>query len=1182
MKRLVTLFLLIITSMPSAGVRASVDEFDLLREKWVGVLSGGGDYDTQSDVYQRRIAPRVAEHTAAARLFWERMVPSANRVNDFDGSFLWQDLQVGNTMDMYGRDSSKMSLTYSRLSAMALACVQKGSDLFGDAALIAEVIGALDWLYTYKYNENTPKNNRDPAAVKDNWYYWEISIPTHLNNIQAMLYEHLTAAQIANYQKGIDKQISTLGAAATGANRLSQCSLLAVGGIVKRDGDKLRYARDQISPALAYTAADDGFYPDGAFIQHHSVPYNSAYGLTALANLSNILYLLENTSYRLTDSNAANIYEWVENAFLPTSYEGRSMDSVAGRSIARAGYRYDFLETLTKLAFFAPEPKASYYKSVVKRWVEDNAYYDYYENISNIFTLSRLDLILTDSAVTRAPDSDFYKQFYNMERFVLTRPNYSFNAAMYSERIRNYESINGENTQGWHTGSGMTYLYNSDLAQYDDGYFATVDRYRLPGTTVVKHTTQRADAFTNHFAGGAEHAGRYGVSAMRYEAAEDTAGGKHTLTADKAWFMLDDEIVCLGADITSATAGDDIETVIENRKLNALGENRFTVNGVTKPQYPGYAESIRSVSWAHLEGNPSLLRGKAASGIGYYFPTAVTIDAKREARTDSWRSVNATASTALLTRNYLSMSAAHGTTPSGKTYAYVLLPDRSAEDTARYAANPDIEVVANDALAQAVLEKKNNLFGAVFRQNQRVAAGSVVCYNKAVVMTSDSGGVTEISVADPTRQNPGKILLELDGAFYGVESADPGVCVTQAGGKVYLSVSVAASRGKTFHARLYSQPTEQPPYWFAPEPPEGLTFSGGELRWSAVFGAAGYTVYRAGGAESAFEPLADVAQNCYTDTAFLMDTDCYYKVTAYGGGAQSEFSEVAASLYGKKQYLIDEDFDGFAVGEFDGGGWTFRDAPNSCGIVSVGDGDHVLKIYRISDTNLSTVSRAFPAPPAGGTLTIEAEVVPDGQPNDYKTLLAAGDGDGKAAVHVYSQKGSMYVYNGDTVNTKTTVLDGTVDVYRPYRLQAVIDTAARRFDLYVDGALKASGLRFRDSAAGIPSSVSFAPGNNHNTLTVAAVKVYYTSDEVKRNTLTVRDGTAVVTVHNTTDETLDALGVLVTYEGGRLYGVKFRELRFPPNAARTLTEAVGDKKTVFLLLDSATRLKPLIHKLTNE
>lgn len=1180
--RMLAIVLIIFMLMPTAGFCTPADEIDLLREKWVEVLTGG-DYDTQSEVYQNYIETKVVNNTAVAQSLWDSMIKKENRVNSFENSFLWTDLQMGNTMDMYSRDSSRMSSTYSRLAAMVVAYVQNGSALKGNTNLKNDIVEALDWLYTYKYNENTPKNNRDPAAVKDNWYWWEISIPTHLNNMQAMLYESLTPQQIANYQKGIDKQISILTSSSTGANRIWQCSLLAVGGIVKRDSAKITYARNQISPALIYVTEDDGFYTDGSFIQHHTVPYNGGYGLSALGNLSNILYLFENTSFRLTDPNVQNIYDWVENSFITTSYEGRSMDSSVGRYIARSSLRYDFLETLSKIAFFAPEPKASYYKSLVKRWAVNNTYYNYYDNISNVFTLAKFDSIMKDNTIQEAQDMDLYKQFHHMDRFVLRRPNYSFNASMYSSRIRNYESINGENLQGWHTASGMTYLYNSDLKQYDDGYFATIDKYRLPGITTIKNTTAKNDDFSESFVGGVENSHLYGISAMQFKAADDIYGGVHTLRAKKAWFMLNDEIVCLGADISSETQNDIIETIVENRKIKDTADNLFIANGIETPQNTGYNENMANVSWAHLEGNTSNLINKQTSDIGYYFPKPVNINIKRESRTDSWRSMNSTLSSSSITRNYLSMAFDHGELPQNDTYEYIILPDRSAEATENYAMNPDVEILANNEEIQAVSHKRSNIFGAVFWQSKKVVIDNVICYNKAIVLMTKNGNITEISVADPTQENTGNIRLEVERDFYGIESIDEGVSVQKTDGRIYISVSASGSHGKTFKVRLYNNETAEISLpWSNPLSPKNLIYNDGDLYWDSVFGAKGYKVFRSEHENHSFAEIKDISSNYCTDSSFLIDTNYFYKVAAYNDLGQSAFSESTSSLYNRKIYVINHNFNDFTVGELSGQkGWIFRESPNSCYIISNGENDNVMRINRISDKHDSLVSRSFISP-VGNFLTLEATVVPDALANDYKTLMVAFDQNNKTSVHIYSQRGSMYVYNGDGFYSKTTVFDGTVDVYRPYKLTVAMNTETKSFDLYIDDEMQAANLKFRDNTAQVPTAIGFAPGNNNNTLTILDVKVYYISNEIKSNILAISDGTANVTVTNTLNKELETTGVLATYENGKLHSIKVFDKSFMPNEEYIFTGDVGNKKTAFMLFDKVGSLRPLIKKLTND
>ncbi|WP_372009054.1 polysaccharide lyase family 8 super-sandwich domain-containing protein [Paenibacillus chitinolyticus] len=67
------------------------------------------------------------------------------------------------------------------------------------------------------------------------------------------------------------------------------------------------------------------------------------------------------------------------------------------------------------------------------------------------------------------------------------RPGFGFGLSLSSNRVDKYESGNKNNVQGWYTGDGMTYLYNAASGQYDD-FWPTVNRYRLPGTTVDTHS----------------------------------------------------------------------------------------------------------------------------------------------------------------------------------------------------------------------------------------------------------------------------------------------------------------------------------------------------------------------------------------------------------------------------------------------------------------------------------------------------------------------------------------------------------------------------------------------------------------------------------------------------------------------------------------------------------------------
>ncbi|MEY4243778.1 MAG: hypothetical protein RLZZ245_1363, partial [Verrucomicrobiota bacterium] len=269
-----------------------------------------------------------------------------------------------------------------------------------------------------------------------------------------------------------------------------------------------------------------------------------------------------------------------------------------------------------------------------------------------------------------------------------------------------------------------------------------------------------------------------------------------TLTGKKSWFMFDDEVVCLGAGITS-TDKRPIETTVENRKLNSTGNNAFTVNGATKPNTPGWSETLSGVNWAHLAGTAT------AADIGYYFPQAASLSAVREARTGTWAEVDAGSSTSPITRTYLRMGFQHGNNPTNATYQYVLLPGRSVARVAKYAAQPQVNIINNNANVQAVSETRLGITAANFWTDTTQSAGGITVNKKSSVMVRNDGTFIDVAVSDPTQANTGSITVQLTNSATAVANVDAGITVTQTSPGIIMTVNVSGARGKTFRARFF-------------------------------------------------------------------------------------------------------------------------------------------------------------------------------------------------------------------------------------------------------------------------------------------------------------------------------------------------------------------------------------------
>jgi hyaluronate lyase len=749
------------------------DEFDGLRLRWVESMTGGGAYNPADPDFNGVIAGI----TAVAQANWNALNKSPTR------TYLWSDLQ-GTVL------SSQLTEAYTRLRSMALTYCTVGSPLFGDAALRTDTVSALDWMYAHRYSPT--------AGRYDNWWDWEIGVPLQLNDATALLYDVLTPAQRANYMAAVDHYSPVVPANHTGANRVWKALLIAVRGVLVKDAVKLVMSRDELTSVFPYVVAGDGFYVDGSYIQHAAHPYTGSYGAALLQDIANLMYLLSGSTWQITAAGQANVYRWVRDSFEPLIHRGAVMDMSMGRTIARYNFQdhvsgHQIVRAVIRLSQFAPGSDAAAFRRMVKEWIQTDTALSFYADATmNMAVLAKA--ILTNAGITPRGGLTANVQLTNMARAVHVRPGFAFGISMHSTRVYNYESIANENLRGWHTADGMTYLYNGDLTQYSDAYWPTVNSARLPGTTVEQGTAiPPQHASDQAWVGGAELLG-HGVTGMAVHPFGQTLAGK------KSWFMFGDEIVAMGVGI-SATAADNkvVETIVENRRINAAGSNALTVNGAAKPVPLGWSQTMAGTSWAHLQGDTP------GSDIGYYFPGAPTIKGLREARTDRWSSIDTTApfvDTTLYTRNYLTLWFDHGVNPTGAGYSYVLLPNRTAAQVAGYAADPGITILQNTVQAQAVKHEALGLMAATIWADGGVQAGDIWSGKKAAVILKDTAGAIDVSVADPMATNTGTFVVEISKVGGAVLARDPAITLTQTYPTIKLTINAANLNGRSVKLSL--------------------------------------------------------------------------------------------------------------------------------------------------------------------------------------------------------------------------------------------------------------------------------------------------------------------------------------------------------------------------------------------
>ncbi|WP_406401241.1 polysaccharide lyase 8 family protein [Streptomyces uncialis] len=743
---------------PALPEPAGPDDFTPLRHRWLDLTLGAG-HDPGAEPYATRLR---ATGTRAEQLR-TTMDPAPGR--------LWPGHPF--------TDPAAITRSHRRLWTMTQAYVQPGTGRTGAPGLLAATLHGLDHLATVYHPGTRPHGN---------WWEWRIGTPRLLTDIALALHDHLTPARHAAIRAAVDhfvpdSALRDYSGTSTGANRVDMCRVVALRGVLGRDGDRIALARDALSPVLPYVTEGDGWYADGSFLQHTRVAYTGTYGQVLLDGLARLLVLLDGTPWEITDPNRRTVLDSVERTFAPLLLDGLMMDTVNGRALSRGlqrsedgtALRGDHSHGHTVIAAIAllatsthpaltPERRDRWHARI-KGWIARDTVTPLLDSPHlGPADLARLRAVAA-RPLTPAPEPVAHTLFPAMDRAVHRRPAFTAALAMASDRVAHYECGAGENPRGWHTGAGMLQWWPAGRPadQYTDWYWPTVDWYRLPGTTVsTRRLPDRAGGEWGEPRPPTRRVG--GTTDGEYAAVgQDLAGLGSTLRARKSWFFLADTVLCLGAGITCAD-GVPVETVVDNRNLGADGTPRLRTAPGPRPH------------WAHLEGHG-----------GWLLPGGAPLRTLREDRTGAWSDINAHSASDRRTRRWQTLWLDHGTDPTDASYVYAVLPGASAATlTARAATAHWLSVLANDTARQAVAVHPLGLIAANFWQP--ATAGGVTADAPASVLVRHHGRTATLHISEPARTGrPLGILW--DRPVRRVLSHDPGIDVLTTGHRLRLRVT---------------------------------------------------------------------------------------------------------------------------------------------------------------------------------------------------------------------------------------------------------------------------------------------------------------------------------------------------------------------------------------------------------
>lgn len=411
----------------------------------------------------------------------------------------------------------------------------------------------------------------------------------------------------------------------------------------------------------------NGFYKDGSYIDHQDVPYTGAYGVVLLEGISQMMPMIKETPFNDKTQNDTTLKSWIDDGFMPLIYKGEMMDLSRGRAISRENETSHsasatVMKSLLRLSDAMDDSTKAKYKKIVKSSVESDSSYKQNDYLNSYSDIDKMKSLMTDNSISKNGLTQQLKIYNDMDRVTYHNKDldFAFGLSMTSKNVARYESINGENLKGWHTGAGMSYLYNSDVKHYHDNFWVTADMKRLSGTTtldneILKDTDDKKSSKT--FVGGTKVDDQHASIGMDFENQDKT------LTAKKSYFILNDKIVFLGTGIKSTDSSKNPVTTIENRKANG---------------YTLYTDDKQTTNSDNQENNSVFLESTdTKKNIGYHFLNKPKITVKKESHTGKWKEINKSQKDTQKTDEYYEVTQKHSN--SDNKYGYVLYPGLSKD-----------------------------------------------------------------------------------------------------------------------------------------------------------------------------------------------------------------------------------------------------------------------------------------------------------------------------------------------------------------------------------------------------------------------------------------------------------------------------------------------------------------------
>jgi chondroitin AC lyase len=653
----------------------------------------------------------------------------------------WGDIDYTPGPDQEARLSSHLD----RIETLALGFAMPGQSFAGSSELVQAAEKAFRFI--------RPLVGVD-CAKPGNWWYWQIAMPGALGETLLLLEGQLQPGTVGDVEATMRYLLME---DALDAPRPSQAgywhrTLLPAPGSTEKQ-THLHVGQNRIWVAMnhLYLAlltddlkraevvreafADEvrvqqgeGIQEDYSFHQHGPLLYTGGYGRGFTEDVAEYIWITRGTHYQIPSAGLDTFAGYVLDGAAWSIYGNYYDPSVRGREITR-GNDHPMEVPLSLLVLAnVPNPRCEEATGVAKSFHEINPSY----RMQNAPLWMAIKNTLVKPSLPRG-----HRHYWESDYTVHRGTGFFASLRMWSNRTKPAELINGEGLNSWHLADGLLWvlLRGGDYSTHD--VLPTLDWLRLPGTTVERRQLKPAEGYEDWpppaakrtFVGGA-FTDKHGVSAMELAAAASP------LTAHKSWFFFDDEVVCLGSDIACPT-DHPTETIVNQWPLTEAGA-LLTVDGAAKVSSVPWTEELRNPQWAQCDG------------IGYLFPEPGRAKAQRIIQSGTWRSMTEMGSRDVHQNPFLTFWFDHGAQAKGATYAYAVVPNKTAGQMQAYSESEPISIVAHTSTVHAVRHNKTGAAGIVFWGPGSV--GKVSADRACIVLCEETAKGLTLAVSDPTHE----------------------------------------------------------------------------------------------------------------------------------------------------------------------------------------------------------------------------------------------------------------------------------------------------------------------------------------------------------------------------------------------------------------------------------------------